>query len=303
VARGKDLVPKSDRAGLLAQLRKDIPAPYAKDRSAERFVSFLEEKGLELMDGLAAYKKELAKPQERKLKSGKSKTYRLAARTRNHYIDAAVNRIRYALEHAEAELTVAQKLEIERALKRNGKRAKIASIAVPEDRILSYAEIRKLIASIPDPDVALLVEFLSMTGCRISEALGLLLADVRKTNSHYECRIAGKGDKERKRGITADLYDRIRARFNGPDGLFQRDGRTPRREAVSMRIKHYGREILDKDISAHTLRHSWATHALKKTGRIKAVQEALGHSNPSTTLGLYVHDRFTWEEEKDLFNE
>ncbi len=48
--------------------------------------------------------------------------------------------------------------------------------------------------------------------------------------------------------------------------------------------------MLNRDISAHKLRHSFATIKIAKTGKIKAVSEYLGHSSTSITLDMYVHE-------------
>ena len=54
-----------------------------------------------------------------------------------------------------------------------------------------------------------------------------------------------------------------------------------------------GKMILGKEISAHTFRHSWATHTLKRTKNLKGVSKYLGHTSTSTTADLYVHDELT----------
>ena len=65
-------------------------------------------------------------------------------------------------------------------------------------------------------------------------------------------------------------------------------------------FKKSGWRILRKDISAHTLRHSFATRMIDEGKSIKGVSKYLGHSNVSTTLDLYVHSELDWEALEDI---
>ena len=67
-----------------------------------------------------------------------------------------------------------------------------------------------------------------------------------------------------------------------------------------MEIKKAGWRILKKDISAQTLRHSFATRMIDEGKSIKGVSKYLGHSNISTTLDLYVHSELEWKELEDF---
>ena len=67
-----------------------------------------------------------------------------------------------------------------------------------------------------------------------------------------------------------------------------------------MAIKKAGWSILKKDISAHTLRYSFATRMIDEGKSIKGVSKYLGHSNVSTTLDLYVHSELDWEALEDI---
>ena len=76
----------------------------------------------------------------------------------------------------------------------------------------------------------------------------------------------------------------------GTPALFlnARGGRLSRQSAWSVLTRTAERAGVTKDVSPHTLRHSFATHVLKSSQDLRAVQELLGHSSISTTQ-IYTH--------------
>jgi integrase len=64
----------------------------------------------------------------------------------------------------------------------------------------------------------------------------------------------------------------------------------------SKRIASLAESILGKHISAHSLRHSFATNMIRKTNKIVATSEYLGHSSTTMTLDMYVHEVFSLSE-------
>jgi len=279
-----------DKEEIRGLLREDIPEAYRAGVNC--FLAFLGDQELSF-ESVKAFGEYLREPH-----AGR----RYSAATINVYIAAVVQRIQLIIKKKTAQMNYAQVVTLQDALK-NLKREKIASVAVEEDQVLSYAEIRKLIAECPAPAICLMMEFLAYSAVRVSEMLQVLLSDLAGHGEYTEIRIRGKGAKERKIRVETEMLERIRKHFAGVAYLFEHHGRAYTRALVTMRIKEYGRKILGREISAHTFRHSWATHAIKKGARTNSVQEQLGHSNPATTLALYVHDRFTWKEQKDLFRE
>lgn len=271
---------------------QDIPEAY--QMGAIKFIGFLKKHDYGMSyEGLINYAADLDKEHEGR---------RYAARTINYYLAAAKDRVKALLSACDGNLTVAEKYQIEKAIGEI-KSKKIDSQAVDEEKILSCDEIKRFIAECPHVKIELMVEFMWKTAVRVSEMLGILYSDLKRLNAHYEVRIRGKGSKERFIGVTADLVNRIKKEFDGKKYLFKSSHKKPYSAAyVSMTIKRQGRRILDRDISAHTFRHSAATYTYKKTGRITAVQHLLGHSNVSTTLNLYVHDHFSFDELQELFD-
>ena len=145
-----------------------------------------------------------------------------------------------------------------------------------------------------------LLEILYGAGLRVSEAVSLRLQDVDFEVGFV--RTIGKGDKERvvplgRKAVEATLAYLQRGRpLLGPVGglkppqlLVNARGRPLSRQGVHLIVKKYAREAgLNDDVSAHTLRHSFATHLLEGGADLRAVQEMLGHADVSTTQ-IYTH--------------
>ena len=166
---------------------------------------------------------------------------------------------------------------------------KVNSIAVDEDRVLTWDEVQRLVRDTPSPKVRLIIAFLAMTGARISEALNIELGDMKK-NGTYKIRLRGKGNKERTVHATADLVDKVKARFKGKRWLFEHSGRQYNRISITQMIKTASLKVLGREISAHVLRHSWATKQLEDGNSLKAVSTYLGHSTTAITADIYQHD-------------
>lgn len=142
-----------------------------------------------------------------------------------------------------------------------------------------------------------LLEMLYGTGARISELTSLSVDDV--TDIDGILTITGKGDKQRivPVGSTAqqaiDEY-LVRARplfaTGSSHALFlnTRGGPLSRQSAWAVIKQAAERADIAKDISPHTLRHSYATHLLEGGADVRTVQELLGHSSVTTTQ-IYTH--------------
>jgi integrase/recombinase XerD len=141
-----------------------------------------------------------------------------------------------------------------------------------------------------------LLEVLYGTGARISEAVGLDVDDLDRVDATVLLR--GKGSKERLVPIgsyaleAVDAYltrarpelasvgtsDRAGALF-----LNARGGRLSRQSAWTVLVKAADRAGVTRDVSPHTLRHSFATHLLEGGADVRVVQELLGHASVTTT--------------------
>lgn len=142
-----------------------------------------------------------------------------------------------------------------------------------------------------------LAELLYGAGLRISEAIGLDVADVEEESGVL--RVIGKGSKQRLAPMGKAAMRRIahyldqRHAFDpspGEDALFLgvRGGRLNRRQANRILAKMAALAGLPQGISPHTLRHSYATHMLESGADLRSVQELLGHERLSTTQ-RYTH--------------
>lgn len=184
----------------------------------------------------------------------------------------------------------------------NNPTAYIAAPKIPETLpgMLSFEEVERLLTSIDAADEMNLrnramLELLYATGLRVSELINLTFSDI----NIKECflRVMGKGSKERlipfgekaKNFINVYLNKR-KARTDIKEHLFiSRLGRKLSRVEFWRQLKNIARNAgINKNITPHTLRHSFASHLLAGGADIRFVQEMLGHSSISTTQ-IYTH--------------
>ncbi len=166
-------------------------------------------------------------------------------------------------------------------------------------QFLTEDEINQLLAA---PDIATeegvrdraLIEVMYAAGLRVSELISLKQADVDVQSGLVVCH--GKGSKERRVPIGKSAihwlrqYGAIRAGYGKPTSpnLFLNRGKPITRQFAWSMIKRYANKAGVKDISPHTLRHSFATHLLQHGADSRSVQALLGHSDISTTQ-IYTH--------------
>ena len=169
--------------------------------------------------------------------------------------------------------------------------------------VLSEDEIKRLISSVNlDSEFGqrnkTIIEVLYGTGIRVSE-----LTDLKLSNIFFDeniLKVTGKGNKERfvplgkiaSIEIKKYLNDRDKLKINSKfsDILFlNRYGRQLTRSMIFKIISDsYKRIGLNKKISPHTLRHSFATHLLKNGADLRTIQLILGHESITTTE-IYTH--------------
>jgi integrase/recombinase XerD len=160
-------------------------------------------------------------------------------------------------------------------------------------KVLSVGEVSRLLshASLSLQD-KLIIELLYACGLRVSELTGLTVGAIDIPGGYI--RVRGKGDKERLIPL-GDVSVLIVKRYLVDTGLrpadpllVELDGANPllrqplNRREVWQRVRNL-RDILGRDVSPHTFRHSFATHLLENGADLRVVQELLGHSDISTT--------------------
>lgn len=169
---------------------------------------------------------------------------------------------------------------------------------------LSYPEIENLLNAIDlsKPEGGrnrAMLEVLYSSGLRVSE-----LVDLKLTNVYFDIgflRVIGKGNKERLVPIGRDAMKHLKIyleeiRVHIPvkkgfeaDVFLNKRGSRISRVSVFTIIKELAQRIgLNKTISPHTFRHSFATHLIEGGADLRAVQEMLGHESITTTE-IYTH--------------
>lgn len=182
-------------------------------------------------------------------------------------------------------------------------------------KILSMQEVETLLeAPVSNDHFGLrdkaMLELLYATGIRVSELIGLDVEDVHLTMGFVRC--VGKGNKERiipiGKTAAAVLERYLRDGRHGffkktrDDALFlNHHGKRLSRQGFWKILKRLAADAgIQKELTPHTLRHSFATHLLENGADLRAVQEMLGHADISTTQ-IYTH--VTKTRLKDVYSQ
>lgn len=166
-------------------------------------------------------------------------------------------------------------------------------------KFLTEDEINRLLAA---PDISTeegirdraVLEIMYATGLRVSELVGLKHTDVDLLAGLIVCH--GKGNKERRVPLGKSAihwmqrYAAVKAAYGKqtPPNVFVHRGKPFTRQLAWSMIKRHAENAGIKNVSPHTLRHSFATHLLQHGADSRSVQALLGHSDISTTQ-IYTH--------------
>ncbi|MGX9133777.1 site-specific tyrosine recombinase XerD [Rummeliibacillus sp. JY-2-4R] len=171
-------------------------------------------------------------------------------------------------------------------------------------KVLSIEEVDRLIKA---PNIAkpqgvrdrAMLELLYATGMRVSECIALNVDDIHLTMGFV--RVFGKGGKERIIPLGSSAIEACTnylnvARFKlenqklRTEALFiNQRGKRLTRQGCWKLMKGYAADAgIEKELTPHILRHSFATHLIENGADLRAVQEMLGHADIATTQ-IYTH--------------
>lgn len=171
--------------------------------------------------------------------------------------------------------------------------------------VLSVEEVRAILNAAPNERDRAILEVLYGCGLRVSEVCSLKISEVYLKDMFVK--VMGKGSKERlvpmapstASAIMNYLSVRPESDAGCEDVLFlNRFGRALSRVAVFKMVKSVALVAgVDKNLSPHTFRHSFATHLIENGADLRVVQEMLGHESILTTE-IYTHvDSAMWQRE------
>ncbi len=168
---------------------------------------------------------------------------------------------------------------------------------------LSVKEVERLISAPAGNDKIsirdrAIIELMYASGLRVSELSGLKIDDLHMDSNYLRC--TGKGSKVRVVPFGGKAKEQLQVYISEARPQFSQDPSmrhvflTYRKKGISRKgiwklIKHYAKRAgIAKDVSPHTLRHSFASHLLANDAPLRVIQEMLGHADISTTQ-IYTH--------------
>lgn len=171
--------------------------------------------------------------------------------------------------------------------------------------VLSVEEVRAILKAAPIERDRAILEVLYGCGLRVSEVCSLKISEVYLKDMFVK--VMGKGSKERlvpmAPSTASAIMDYLSVRPESDAGcedvlFLNRFGRALSRVAVFKMVKSVALVAgVDKNLSPHTFRHSFATHLIENGADLRVVQEMLGHESILTTE-IYTHvDSATWQRE------
>jgi len=164
------------------------------------------------------------------------------------------------------------------------------------ERILSEAEVQKLISLETNLRNQVMLKLLYAGGLRVSELCGLRWRDLQaRSEAEGQINVYGKGGKTRVVLLPVTIWKELvslreAAGFNDPVFRSQKGGHLHPSQVMRIVRAAAHRAGIDANVSPHWLRHAHASHSLDRGAPIHLVQATLGHASIATT-GRYLHAR------------
>jgi len=215
--------------------------------------------------------------------------------------------VRYEAMHQISARTIVRRISVIRGFylflqNENLYHQQIPHIDLPKKKTLlpTYLTFEEVEALLDQPDLTkadgirdkAMLEVMYASGLRVSELLSLTFGSINMTKGIIK--IVGKGSKERQVPIgdfaleyLNNYLDKVRykdKKIKSNYIFLSKLNKPISRQYFYKVIQKYAKMAgIDKEISPHTLRHSFATHLLENGAQLRVVQEMLGHSNIATT--------------------
>lgn len=163
----------------------------------------------------------------------------------------------------------------------------------PLPQVLSQTEVKQVLGSIHNDKHQMLLKLIYSAGLRLNEATHLKVTDINSQRMTIYVR-SGKGDRDRytilSKIVLIDLREYWK-RYRPRIWLFPgRDAEKPIGDSSIQKAFQRAREkaSIRKEVTVHTLRHSFATHLLEQGVNLFTIKELLGHKSIKATL-IYLH--------------
>lgn len=160
--------------------------------------------------------------------------------------------------------------------------------------VMTESEVKQLIDSCENLKQLAFVSVFYSTGVRLEECTKLLISDINSTEMYIHLR-AGKGKKDRRLLLSSTCLATLRKyyiQYKPKVYLFEgmQEGKAIHPRAAQWHLYRAleAAKLKDKGYSAHTMRHSFATHMLDHGTDLHTIKELLGHSKIETTM-VYLH--------------
>lgn len=161
-------------------------------------------------------------------------------------------------------------------------------------KIFSVEQVQKLLSVITNPKHRMMISLFYGSGVRMNELRNIKLCDIDSKCFQIKV-VGGKGKKDRFTLLPKHLLESLRNYYKqDKPKLYLFEGQKPGIPMHERSIQHFVQRYVmmiglgGQDYSAHTLRHSFATHLLDAGTDIHTIKELLGHSNLDTTM-IYLH--------------